>query len=110
MPLKITLKGIDKTIKELKSTVNKVEKKELKEVANELVEKLEIATPKDTGYAASRWEVNSHTEKKLNIVNDADYIGYLNEGSSQQAPAHFIEQTVLQHEKVRPDGVIVTYY
>jgi HK97 gp10 family phage protein len=66
--------------------------------ANFARDALAATTPKLTGYAASRWQVTMRKDEKgavyATLDNDADYIQYLNEGHSKQAPAHFIE-TVL---------------
>ena len=70
---------------------------------------LKEITPKDTGEAASSWVVDNLNQEKLSfeIKNDKDYIKYLNAGSSKQAPANFIERTVLDYDT--PRGVIVEY-
>lgn len=68
----------------------------------ELVVALKANTPVDTGYAQSEWKVEGDS-----IVNEADYIDELNSGSSQQAPAYFIETTLLAQEGVHPSGIIV---
>lgn len=56
----------------------------------QLRDKLIAATPVDTGNARAGWKVVGNQ-----IINDVDYIDRLNEGTSKQAPAHFIEQTIL---------------
>jgi HK97 gp10 family phage protein len=61
-------------------------------------ESLARVTPIDTGYARSRWEYKILTingESIGVISNDADYIDYLNKGSSKQAPPYFIERTLI---------------
>ena len=63
---------------------------------------LREATPVDTGEAREGWRYEDGK-----IVNDVDHIDELNGGSSKQAPAHFIEQSLLSHEGVRPSGIIV---
>lgn len=80
--------------------------------ANRLMSALISNTPIKTGYARSRWtlqEVSTYTVKyeaqykqgaffrefKISLSNDAPYIIYLNQGSSKQAPAYFIEATIL---------------
>lgn len=59
------------------------------------------ATPVDTGYARSRWDtslgVSQQGTLQVSITNDAPYIEELNRGSSRQAPARFIEETLLFH-------------
>lgn len=85
----------------------------MKDAINDTVEELRRTTPIDTGYARSRWtsyEVTSFkisfsfankylfnfTENNHIIANDADYIQYLNAGSSKQAPAFFVEKALLK--------------
>jgi hypothetical protein len=67
-----------------------------------LIALLSVATPKDTGEAAAGWHQEGDT-----IVNDVDHIENLNEGSSEQAPAYFIEKTLLSQKGVRASGIIV---
>lgn len=67
-----------------------------------IVADLQAATPVDTGYAQSRWKHDG-----VSITNDAPYIEELNAGHSKQAPAYFIEQTVLNEPGVIPSGTIV---
>lgn len=74
-----------------------------KAVKDALINELSNNTPIDTGYAADQW----HLDAAGNIVNTADYIDELNAGSSKQAPAYFIEQTLLAHKGIRPNGTIV---
>jgi hypothetical protein len=93
---KITVKN--KLQKEFDAQVKAQKTKQL----DKIVEKLQDATPKDTGYAESRWQ---HDGEK--ITNDADYIDDLNAGSSKQAPNHFIEKTVLSIPGVHPSGTII---
>lgn len=53
-------------------------------------------TPVDTGYARSRWKSTKYVFRPGGeITNDADYIVYLNQGSSKQAPAYFIERVLM---------------
>lgn len=81
-------------------------KKEVKKNINDSIEErtafatesLARVTPIDTGYARSRWEyqiVEVNGERVGVINNDAPYIEQLNRGSSKQAPAYFIEQTLV---------------
>jgi hypothetical protein len=83
------------------------------QAARELMSALVANTPIDTGYARSRWVFNSDGPYQLKygvskdnplfgefsytISNDASYIQYLNLGSSKQAPAYFIEATILAY-------------
>ena len=72
---------------------------ELNKLVDEIVVALQQATPKDTGFAASRWSRDSIFQTLKDVVgveNDADYIRILNDGHSQQAPKYFIEQVVFR--------------
>jgi hypothetical protein len=73
-----------------------------KVILNRIVNRLKEATPVDTGHARDSWRVEGSS-----IVNDVDYIGELNQGTSQQAPSHFIEAVVLSEPGVIPNGTIV---
>lgn len=60
-------------------------------LADRMLTKLRERTPKRTGYTASRWEVNENG----GVSNDqGDTIMRLNDGSSRQEPAGFIEQAI----------------
>ena len=58
-------------------------------------------TPVDTGEARSGWKYRK-TNKGFEIYNDVEHIVALNDGHSQQAPANFVEHTLMQHGKVMP--------
>ena len=87
--------------------VRRATKSQVRAKANELVEKLAEATPVDTGRAKEGWKVDE-VDGRIVIVNEVSYIPELNAGTSRQAPAHFIEKTLLQ-AGVNSNGVIVTY-
>lgn len=72
-------------------------------IVNTLIHALKEETPVDTGEARDGW----HREGR-NIVNNVGHIDALNSGSSEQAPSHFIEQTILKNADVIPNGIIVT--
>ncbi len=59
-----------------------------------LITELKQATPIDTGKARGGWEYQLTKSDIAYITNEVEYIGYLNDGHSQQAPAYFVEQTV----------------
>lgn len=71
---------------------------------NEMVTELKQRTPVDTGLAQSSWKTTD-TEKGVDVRNDVEYIQRLNEGSSKQAPAHFIEAVALKYGT--PSGMVV---
>lgn len=72
---------------------------------NALLTDLREATPVDTGEARDSWTATVTKPGIVRVENHTEHIKYLNEGSSKQAPAHFIERTAMKHGK--PLGAIV---
>lgn len=98
----IKISGIQQSINRIKKyTQAQIELEKTKQITS-LIYKLKEATPIDTGEAKEGWKRDGDA-----IVNEVEHISYLNEGSSRQAPALFVEQTVLAHKGVRPSGMIV---
>jgi len=93
----------------LKTQIRNEIKDKLDDVAEQIIQDLKEVTPVDTGAAANSWTVTNLNKEKLSfeIENDKDYVKYLNAGSSQQAPANFIERTVLDYGS--PKGPVVEY-
>jgi len=91
----------------LESQTSREIRKELEHTSTKALEELESATPKDTGLAASSWEVVFSGLKEFKLFNDTPYIGALNAGHSRQAPSFFIENESLKFG--RANGVIVEY-
>lgn len=98
----------------LKEAIEETYSKPFDQRIQDTVKDLKDATPVDTGYAQSRWK--SYKQNSLTIKfsfknpflfklidsqhiidNDADYIQYLNAGWSKQAPAFFVEQTLISN-------------
>ncbi len=105
MGAKMSIRGIDAAFRDLRrkqETAIKVKDR----IRNQaLLVELKEETPVDTGEARDSWkriEVGTVT----NIINITDYIEFLNQGSSKQAPAYFIERIALKYGK--PLGSIVT--
>jgi hypothetical protein len=94
--MKVLLKG--DFLLEVSSIKEKLAEKKI----NECVTALRDATPVDTGKARDGWKVVGKS-----IQNDVEYIDRLNEGSSPQAPTHFIEKTLLAQRNIVPRGTIV---
>ena len=126
--IKISLKGVgaefDTKDKELTYAVNSLARAQ----AFESVNKLKAATPIDTGRARNSWTLTKNKNEfedakggynlggsflgpipnnrveTLYATNGTPYIEDLNRGSSKQAPARFIEKTILQN--YTPAGVL----
>ena len=103
--MKMQAKGVSETIAYLRKRFSEESAAIKNDVTEELVVALKAQTPVDTGAARDAWIVDD----KGDITNKMPYIGELNSGSSIQAPAHFIEATVLKHKAVRPNGQICSY-
>ena len=100
--MKIKVLGLPKVQKEIRSLKTTM-RKQKKRVLNQIVTDLRAATPVDTGEARDGWYATRNS-----IENDVDHIDALNAGSSQQAPSHFVERTILRRHGVFPNGIIVT--
>jgi len=100
--ISIKLRGIRALKNTLDEQIKKLSEEGKDKKVDEMVDALRLATPVDTGKARDGWRVINDV-----IVNDVDYIDKLNEGTSQQAPSHFIERTLLAVEGVSPNGTIV---
>jgi flagellar basal body P-ring protein FlgI len=95
----------------VKSTFEELDSKMRLEVSgsdrktvNRMTDELRDRTPVDTGKARDSWSIET-TPNGFNVVNSVDYIDKLNQGSSQQAPAFFVESTALKYGT--PKGAIV---
>jgi hypothetical protein len=104
MASKMSLTGVveefNKAFKALEFETKEINKKTVTNMVDELV----LKTPIDTGLARASWKTNE-TNTGINVENSVEYIQYLNEGSSKQAPARFIEATALKYGI--PFGTIV---
>ena len=100
------MSNLDKEFNRLQKEIEKESKSYVEKKSRQIVAELIIATPVDTGEARKGWELNLNTDGSTTIVNDVEHIVNLNEGSSKQAPAYFVEQIALNHGK--PLGAIVT--
>jgi HK97 gp10 family phage protein len=94
MKMKIT--GINSTFESLKISLENEKMKELRRVSKLMVRDLKEATPVDTGLARDSWKTTER-KKSIEVSNDVEYLKYLNEGSSKQAPSHFVEQVALKY-------------
>lgn len=104
--MRMNISNIDSTFKELSKQINEQSKTVLEKESKVVLTQLVLETPVDTGRAQAGWELNVNNDKSVSIVNDVPYIEALNNGHSQQAPAHFVENIALQHG--RPKGSIIT--
>jgi hypothetical protein len=104
MAIKMKLLNIDTTFRELEAqALRLINIEDTKNVAL-MVAELRAETPVDTGHAQSSWTV-TRKNYGFEVANSAEYIQYLNEGSSKQAPAYFIERIALKYGV--PYGTIV---
>jgi len=100
----INLKGADAEFTRLSKLLASERQRVAESKLIEMVHALKDETPVDTGRARDNWEYELKDGKAI-IRNDTPYIEDLNHGSSKQAPAFFVEKTLLKHGK--PLGQIV---
>lgn len=112
MSLKVEIRNLEKEFEKINNeALNKIEEK-LAEKVELLLHNLKAATPVDTGRARASWvivrnlERQNKKEKIFTIMNNVPYIENLNNGSSKQAPRHFIEKVALESGG-SPVGTIV---
>jgi len=134
MVVKITIPNLADEFDELNAEARELIHQVTVASALNAVTSLQQATPVDTGRARSSWNLSTEEKDfrtpnsssissaallsttaltisednlstQLYISNSAPYINELNRGKSDQAPARFIERTLLQFYD--PDGVIV---
>lgn len=104
MSIKMSISGIEKELKRVSKDVAERRKVVHRSTVNKMVDELELVTPIDTGLARTSWKTAEGPES-ISVENTVEYIQHLNEGSSKQAPARFIETTALKYGV--PLGIIV---
>ena len=92
----MSLKGVEDEFRRLADKFKDTQREGNKKVVSNMVKDLQDQTPVDTGRARASWETHQ-TEKGIAVENTTEYIQYLNEGSSKQAPARFIESVALKY-------------
>lgn len=102
--MKMRIHNIKATFDLLGKRLEEVSQEEARRAVSKMTDELRNATPVDTGLAKSSW-VTTEMPKKFYVENTTEYIQYLNEGSSNQAPPRFIESIALKYGK--PLGIIV---
>ena len=119
MTLSIRIRGINAEFAQVEREAAREREREVLIMARELLQAVREETPVDTGEAQRGWYVTDEqplditspgfgapivpipssffrSETQLYLVNPVEYIAELNQGSSSQAPARFIEATVLR--------------
>ncbi len=98
------LEGIDAEFARLAKLMKASNKLQTRKTVETMVEELIVKTPIDTGLARKSWKMIEQ-ENGITVENSTEYIEYLNQGSSKQAPARFIESVALKYGV--PIGTIV---
>ena len=102
--MKLTVIGIKAEIERVKKEFKARSENRLTRQTAAFVADVAKATPVDTGRAQAGWTVEK-TKEGYAVKNGLPYIEYLNQGSSKQAPAHFVEMSALKFGT--PQGAIV---
>jgi hypothetical protein len=85
--------------KSLMSELNQFVVEESNDLLNELAVGIKRDTPVDTGRAQAGWEITAPISKVGDtgvLNNNVDYVIYLEEGHSGQAPAGFIQINIIK--------------
>jgi len=102
--MKIGIYGTKNTMASIKKQFAEKAATNLAKTTKAFVKDLVEATPVDTGEAREGWKTTK-TGQGYSVENNVEHVRYLNEGSSKQAPSHFIESTALKYGT--PLGAIV---
>ena len=68
-----------------------LEQDEFQSLCEKIFDSIVEHTPVDTGYAQSQWEIDFPSEDECEISNGCDYISYLEDGHSSQAPHGMVQ-------------------
>ena len=104
MTTKIAIRNKTEFLSKLKEEIDQSVDKQFQKYKKVLLHALMNATPIDTGVARHGWVLTPDS-----FINEVKYISKLNEGTSRQAPAYFIEKTLLKHQGIKPSGIIVRH-
>jgi hypothetical protein len=105
--MQISITGVTEEFNRLARLISSKVEEQLTEESGVILQELKDHTPVDTGNARDHWFLHKDTKDVVSITNEVPYIENLNAGSSQQAPAFFVERIALQHGI--PVGSIVTH-
>ena len=98
MNIDVDVREFEKALKRVDKDVQKTINDSIKSAAFETESILKSqpqngGTPRDTEVASSSWKT-AKAGDDWTVSNNVDYIEYLNEGSSEQAPENFVEKAV----------------
>ena len=96
--MKITLRGLGNEFARIEGFYHAAVARGVRDTAQLIVNDLASKTPVDTGRAQAGWVKKDHG-RTSEITNDVPYIEELNNGHSKQAPARFVEMTLLAYGK-----------
>lgn len=88
-------------LEEVKAAMDQV----IIDVSQQVLDRVTELTPVDTGFAQSRWELGAVNEEGFEIHNDANYIEYLENGSSTQAPNGMLGITLMEVPRMVDEAV-----
>ena len=109
MPTKISLEVVnfEQEMKRVREEVERLANMEIEERIDFATETLKVVTPVDTGKARRGWrnEIRKDYDGFVDgeIINEVEYIEYLNNGHSKQAPKYFIEQVLMTIGIITPN-------
>lgn len=72
-------------------------------LCNEIFDRIVDRTPVDTGACQAAWEIYFEDENTCIISNDIDYVSYLEDGWSKQAPNGMIQITLDEIPEIKSE-------
>jgi hypothetical protein len=68
-----------------------LEPDEFQSLCERIYESIVENTPVDTGYCQSQWDISFMSDDECEISNGCDYVSYLEDGHSKQAPHGMVQ-------------------
>ena len=113
MAISVRVRGIQRALRQAREDFDDIADRELRTRALQAFADVKLATPVDTGRARNSWHLSQTRNNfrdgdgnaflsstilnnRVFLTNGTPYIGRLNDGSSRQAPARFIETSIMR--------------
>jgi len=90
---------LKKAGKNINETINQLITKTVLDTEKDLQSNPPVGTPVDTGVARAGWQYKKVSDNEHTLINNVDYIEYLNQGTSKQSPKKFVEKAIQKNIK-----------
>ncbi|MDN4590841.1 hypothetical protein DBA29_20380 [Xenophilus aerolatus] len=82
------------------SKVKAAQEELVSEIAADMLFRIMLRTPVDTGLLQSSFEIQDLTADGFTIVNDTPYALYVEEGTEKMGPAHMVRATLEERQEI----------